>query len=182
MGTVSAKPATKKRTQRSYNEREIELALSTVAFLNGNTRQAHKELKQAGLSINPATLWRWSRKKYVEKYEEIRREVTPRAREWAAERHMALADEHMEINRSLLERLRGTVEDIPARDLPGAVRNVSTAAAIETDKAQLLAGQPTVRVERSVSEIVAKLKARTGWDLEVEAEEVAAPELTGTSS
>lgn len=48
----------------------------------------------------------------------------------------------------LMERVENESADIPARDLPGAIRNVATAAAISTDKALLLRGRPTQIVER----------------------------------
>ncbi len=61
----------------------------------------------------------------------------------------------------MTERLAREVEGIPVRDLPGGVRNVIVAAAVNRDKSQLLADQPTQIVgRRSFEEIKRELKAR----------------------
>lgn len=158
--------ALKKRAGRTvarrprYGNPEIERALIAVAYTNGNTHQAARDLAEDGLNIDHKTLWRWSRRLHVDRYEELRAEVLPRIRAHAAERHMALADAQMDVSRRMTERLAEEIEDVPARDLPGGIRNVTTAAAVHTDKAQLLNDQPTQIVKREASEVLRALKAR----------------------
>lgn len=73
---------------------------------------------------------------------------------------MSLAESQMEVTRELTARLKATVHDTPARDFSGAVRNMATSSVIETDKAQLLDGQPTHRIERSAAGVLRALKAK----------------------
>lgn len=156
-------------SRRQYTEPEIQRALVTVAACSGNTRQASKLLSKDGLRISHQNLHRWSRSKHVGQYEAIRGRLLPQIQEWAAEQHRALAEREMEVSAKMLDRLSREVDAIPARDLPGAIRNVDTGAGIHRDKAQLLAGQPTIRIERSASEI---LRALQGKGVAVDAEVV----------
>ena len=139
----------------------IERGLMAVAAHNGNTRKAAAFLAEDGIKVDHSTLWEWARKRHVKRYEELRAEILPQIRAQAADQHMDLAGAQMEANKLIVERLKGEVDEIPSRDLPGASRNMSVGAAVETEKAQLLNDQPTeIRKHRDASEIIKSLKAR----------------------
>jgi hypothetical protein len=73
---------------------------------------------------------------------------------------MALAAKQMAVSEQMTQRLAEQVGEIPARDLPGGIRNIDTGAAIHTDKAALLREEPTQIVRRDSTEIKRELKAR----------------------
>jgi hypothetical protein len=61
--------------------------------------------------------------------------------------------------RRCLDKLEREYDEISPRELPGAVRNLSTTAGIHEDKAANLRGDPTTVIEhRSYKEVVDKLK------------------------
>lgn len=158
MDKSPAKPA--KRTRDSYSEAEITRGLVTVAACNGNCCRAARLLEGDGLKINPETLRRWHKTLHAAKYESIRAELLPKIQAWAAEQHRQLSEREMEVSAKLIERLEREVDQIPARDLPGGIRNLDTGAGINRDKAQLLAGEPTARLERSADEVLRALAAK----------------------
>lgn len=65
---------------------------------------------------------------------------------------MDLAAAQMSVVRQMTERLAREVPVISARELPSGIRNMTIAAAVHTDKAQLLRGSPTQRVELGFEE------------------------------
>lgn len=140
-----------KSVARHYAIDEIHSALLTLAFHNGNTRRASEKL-----GIPRETLRGWKTKK-AEQYEAIRAELLPRVAAEAAEKHSALADAEMEVSHQILARLRENVGELPARDLPGALRNTDTGAAINRDKAAQLREMTTEKVE--MPDINATLRA-----------------------
>jgi hypothetical protein len=81
--------------------------LLAVAAFNGNTRKAVEFLAGDDLEIPHQTLWSWANKVHVDRYEEIRAERLPRVQRAAAERHMELMDQNMNLEAKLLEDLDG---------------------------------------------------------------------------
>lgn len=148
------------KVQPTYSQEQRTKALIAMAHWNGNGRQAAKELAQDGLDIDHKTLWRWARKQHVEDYERIRAEVLPQVEAKAAEDYADLAARQVEVAHRITDRLEANIDEIPARDLPAANKNTVTAAAISTDKAQLLNDRPTHIVKRSASEVLRALKGK----------------------
>jgi hypothetical protein len=146
--------------KRDYSQEEITKGLLSVAYWNGNCRKASAFLKEGGVKVPQKTLWRWYRQQYVAEYEQLRTEILPKVREKAAEDAMSLAESQREVAMEATEALKGKMDEIKPRDLSTTVRNMSVAAGVETDKAQLLAGQPTAIVMRSASEVLRSLKAK----------------------
>lgn len=164
-----------RRSKPTFNETERTKALLALAHWNGNGRKASQELAQDGLEIDQKTLWRWSRKQHVAEYERIRAEVLPIVETRAAEGYANLAARQIEVAHRITDRLEANIEEIPPRDLPAANKNTVTAAAISTDKAQLLNDRPTSIIQRSASDVLRSLKSK-GFDIdaEVESEETVA--------
>lgn len=151
------------RTRRSFKEEEIQRALVAVAACSGNSRKAQQDLlAKDGLEITHQTLYNWSRSLHKEEYEAIRAKLLPQLQAHAAEQHRQLAEREMEVSLKLIDRLEKEVDEIPARDLPGGIRNLDTGAAIHRDKSQLLSGQPTERSERTADEVLRAIHHKLG--------------------
>lgn len=140
-------------------DRKVERCLMAVAAHMGNCNKAEEMLAEDGIAINKATLWRWSRKQHAERYAEIRAQALPLIRAQAADEHIELAKLSMEAERLIAERLATKVDEIPARDLAGAGRNLAVSAGVHTQNAQLLNDQPTQRVSVDLAGTLKELKA-----------------------
>ncbi len=163
--------------RRNFTEVEIERGLVAMALNSGNSRRARAALKAQGLEISHQTLHKWTTSR-ADHYERVRREVLPRIKDAAQEMHMDLAARAASIEQQFLDRIENELPEIPARDLPGGLRNVSTTSGIHTDKARDLRGDPTSVIEhRSFEQLVAAMRAKgitVDFDLEGEAEEIGA--------
>jgi hypothetical protein len=160
---------------KKHDLETIERGLVEMVAANGNATLASERLKVGGVTVSKRTLHRW-KEQNEERYESIRSDLLPKLNAYAAELHRNTALRIGSANEKLIDQLEETYKDIPARDLPGAIRNASTAKAVEVDKAQLLAGEPTQRVDsRSVRDILRGLKAK-GADVEIIDAEVVSEE------
>src|SRR5262245_51608972 len=117
-----------------FSEAEIEQGLIALALESGNGRRAEKRLAAFGIRVDHSTLHRW-RQKHSEKYESLQRDVLPKLRTEAAERHSYLADAEMEVAIKLLDQLDREREEIQPRDLSTAIRNLDVGAGIHMTKA-----------------------------------------------
>jgi hypothetical protein len=81
-----------------------------------------------------------------------------------------------ELERDTTERMKAELPHIPARDLPGALRNLTTSKALQYDKvANPIRGRPSVVVERrDVSELWKRLERLLPQVIEGRAEELSA--------
>jgi hypothetical protein len=106
-----------------FSELEIEQGLMALALCSGNARKAERRLAELGMKVDHSTLHRW-KDRHSEKYLSLQREILPKLREEAAERHSAVADREMELGLELLDQLQAKKADLPARDLSTAIRNL----------------------------------------------------------
>jgi hypothetical protein len=162
-----------KPVKPSYGESEIQRGLIAVAACSGNTAMAARALAEDedGFDIEASTLWRWSRKQHVDKYERIRAEVIPRITAQAAEQHMDLALRQSEVSVMALEEIENRLPAMEDKDLINAMGKADIGSGIHTEKAQLLANRPTAIVQRDASEVLRKLQSRGIIDAEVVEEE-----------
>ena len=162
-----------KRTRISYTEEEIERGLVATALASGNTRLAAQILAGEGLPIPRSTLQSWVNRIHPQRYEEVRARELPRLREFLAEKHTAAAERYLRLEQRVADRIEDSLEEIPARDLPGASRNLAVSGAVHLDKAQLLRDQPTTVVHhRSIEEVERDLRAHGVEIIDGFAEEV----------
>jgi hypothetical protein len=136
-----------------FNEQEVERGLVALALFNGNSRRAAKALKGQGLSVGATTLRRWKDDLHPEKYRKLQQDTLPEIRERAAEMHTDLAEQEVRLSGRLVQDLGQRLErgeELPIRDVPGAIRNLDTGAGINRDKASGLRGEPNVRVEKQL--------------------------------
>lgn len=135
---MGAEVITVKRELPGSNPETVQRALLALAECNGNTYKAMRELAQDGIKISDVTLLDWRKRKFKDEYERVRAEVLPRVRRKAAEQHMDLSARLMEVEGELLEKLKEKQDELPAKEVSTALRNVSTSAAIHVDKATIL--------------------------------------------
>jgi hypothetical protein len=167
-----------------YDLEQVLRGLTAVAYANGNSTQAARDLEEDGITIPQKTLWRWAMRTHREDYERIRREILPVVGAAVADKHMALADRQIDLASELAERLSKEAGDLPIRDVPGAMRNASVGAGIHTDKARDLQGDfatpptPTRTSAELLRELAAEGMVLNG---DVEDEEEEAMSLTSTT-
>lgn len=140
-----------------HDEITIERGLHALAVCNGNSRKAAKMLSDVQPKLKFTVIYEWG-KKYPKRYAEIRAEVAPAIRAKVADETLALVELQIEASRKMTLRAIEKADELEARDLPGAVRNMSVAAAVGIDKAQLLNDQPTVRIAHNLPGVLKELK------------------------
>jgi hypothetical protein len=173
---IATKP--KKQEVRRYTEDQIQRALIEVAACSGNTRQAARNLAEDGLKIHPSTLWSWSTRELVEKYERLRQEALPAITAQATEQHMSLARRQMAISHQAADLVAQRLPNMEDKDLVNAMGKADIGSGIHTEKAQLLAGQPTQIVSKSSQELIRELEAE-GLKLDaIDAEVVSEEDVT----
>jgi hypothetical protein len=166
-----------------HSAEQIEAALVVLALESGNVRRARKKLAEMDIfdKVPPATtITRWP-ETYRERYAEIRSEVAPRIKARMADTHDDLATRLASLEHQTLDELEKEVSDLSGKDKAALLRNTAIAAAVHTDKAQMLRGEATVIVKRELPEIFRALAAK-GVVIEGVAEEVTPPRPLPPSS
>jgi hypothetical protein len=175
------------RTRPTYADAEIERGLLAVAAANGDTSRAARFLEEhEDLAIDPRTLWRWSRQRYVDRYQRVRADVLPVIRKEVADDFIALIRKQVAAARKLTDQIDAKADAPENRDrvrhlreLASANKDMGIASGISKDKAQLLDDQPTQIVgQRSFQELKRSLEARGARFVHAEVvEETTIPEL-----
>lgn len=147
MSVTTTTPAKPRRRASRYTEDEIERALIAVAVCAGNTHRAHRELAKRGYKIPRPTLDVWATRLHAERYQRIATEVVPKIHERIAIEAEDLAQAYADIERTALERLSKTLDELEPKDVATAIRNLATSRGISIDKAALLRGRPTQIIE-----------------------------------
>ncbi len=158
----------------------MERALIAVVESNGNVRAASDMLALDDIEINYGLLSNWIKKTHRTRYESIQAEMGPRIRKEAAQAQRAVAEKARGVTEKILDKLDREVEGMDTRDLPGAARNLATVGAISIDKAMILDGEPTARVEHNIIGTVKELETLgvTVDFIEGSAEEISTPALS----
>jgi hypothetical protein len=124
--------------------------------------------RTAGWAISSSTTFRassgsferWARTR-PEQYEEVVREILPRVNEVVAADCISVARLAADAEVETLKRYHEVLPQLPARDVPGALRNVSTTKGINIQRARELRGEPTVirHEKQSATELWAEYTA-----------------------
>ena len=155
---------------RRYSEEEKERGMVALVLHDGNSRRAEADLEAAGFNIPASTLQGWKRTR-ADEIDRVAHELGPQMREARARALDDLAHAAMEVTKEGLNELSGKMGTLEPRDLPGAIRNTATTAAIATDKSAQLRGEPTSRVKVDITTAIAKLQ-RKGLIVDGEAVEI----------
>jgi hypothetical protein len=163
-------------TRSLYSAEDRERGLLELALCGGSPTLASRRLASVGLEIPKGTLYNWAERDYPHRYEQIREEVYPQiaARVAASAEEVALAA--TEVEKQMYERMDGKADQIPVRELPSAIRNITTSKALQFDKlSNPIRGRPNVRVERQdVSELWRRLERLVPQIVEGQARELSA--------
>ena len=156
-------PSTTEVVPGSNSRTEVERGLVALIAEDGSARRAERLLGEQGKRISEKTLRNWRDNLYTARYLELRRTLQPRINAFKAEMHDQVATAASSLSLEMLERLQAEYSKLPLRDLPGAVRNVSTVAGIHSDKSVLIGAQDSgsqPMYSRSAAEIIGSLQAK----------------------
>ena len=135
-----------------------EVALREIAACDGSLKQAVEALAAKGIQAERGALKALKNYAMPAEYRRICTELASQKEEAQAAEHEYRARQALDAEEVYLRRAKKELPNVPARDLPGAVRNFATAAGIHSDKARVLRGQPTTITEtRSAQDIVRRL-------------------------
>ena len=162
-----------------YDEETVERCLTALALHQGMPKRAVEELEGWGLERVPSAsaLKAWRYGEHRERYHRIAKRVQGEVADViAAELETLIAREH-ELAHDLIDRLADNLHLIPAKDLPGALRNVETSKAINVDKWAAIRGRPMVHVQHHSADQILERLARIDPTLVVDsdAEEITEP-------
>jgi len=150
-----------RRPNSNYTSAEVTEGLTVLALCAGNSRRAERELEARGRRIPYKTLQAWKARIYATEYEDLCEREIPRQYAEIAQRCKDVALEASEVEMILLDRMRTEAQEIPARELAGAVRNVSTTKGINLTQAGAADQRPTVI--REVHDLAATVRALGKW-------------------
>jgi hypothetical protein len=168
-------PRKRGRKGRHYTETEIETGLFALAMASGSPSRASEALALQGLNVPATTLDHWRNQIHTLRYERIRDKAYPQVKAKMAEAMEGLFEAQVEVEWQLLKKLEASIEELPARDVSGALRNVGVTKALNVDKSAPLRGEPTARVEVSAvdqAEAALAVLRRKGLLVESKAEEI----------
>ncbi len=142
----------------NYTAPRIEEGLRALAMVSGNCEKASRLT-----GIPPKTLRNWRNDQHTERYAAIQAELQPTILADIAEHSEQLARRAAELEGELIEDLAANKGKLTPNETAGALRNVSTAKAINVDKALLLRGRPTsITATADVTELLKGLSSRFG--------------------
>jgi hypothetical protein len=149
---------------RAYDTETIDRALWTIALHAGSANQASEALEAQGISIPRQTLHRWKTQQHPERYEEICKEASARL----VERIAAEAEQFMlhasRVELKALERLEAQLDAGEVKDTASALRNITTAKALNNDKiASPLRGRPSIIHEHRNADAILRELAAYGY-------------------
>jgi predicted RNA-binding Zn ribbon-like protein len=135
--------------RRTYTTEQVDEYLLIVARKGGNCDRAAREIKERhGLDMDPSTLWRWKNENHADRYLELAQGLSRREAEAGIEQaYRESIIEFQEIGQNLRGRLVDNISKVEAKDLPKALRDITLAGAVATDKYLLVGDRPTQIVE-----------------------------------
>ena len=152
-------------TGSQYTDAEIEAALTAVALCSGNTRRAAGLLEESedACTVPRGTLENWIRYKHTHRYEQITEEILPTVYAEIAQKSEDLAARMVKAEEALMDRVNEKAGELKGHEAASALRNVSTAKAINIDKASIIRGRPTeIREERTMADVARSLERFKG--------------------
>lgn len=162
MAATLETPQQRSIARRRYTEEEIERGLLVLALNAGRPRKAADQLAaQFDMPIDEATLRYWRDKTHTERYAALASEAQAKVRERAAAQFERVVFAATDTELDILDQFNAALQagEIPAKELPGAARNIATVKGINADKAALARNQPTQVVEiRGAEELYAAMR------------------------
>lgn len=165
-----------------YTEPQIAVALEALAFNSGNVTKTVEQLSEEGWRLSKGRLTRWARKDYPERYRQARMDQLERVKEVLADGHHAAAMRDLEVEEKVTQRLEARLEagELTENGELALKGKAGLGSAIHSDKGQMLEGEPTVRVQTDVGQMLQTFEKKWGaklvWpgeELDGTAEEIA---------
>jgi hypothetical protein len=143
--------------------------------LSGSAPQAQRQLKELGIEIPERTLAAW-KNSYAERIAEIAEIETRRVAQVMAAEAESVIRKSAALEHKLLDRLESVADELPAKEVANALRNVSTTKGINAQRiADPIRGRATAIVQhRGAGEITEELfnRMRRLGIVDGEAEEI----------
>jgi hypothetical protein len=133
---------------KRYAPAEIDRALSAYILTGDNAEEAHRLLVSYGDKDVPTSrqILRWL-ETHADRLHELREELHPQIAKKIAADAESLALKLAQVETLAIQKLTAAIEndELPAKELSGAVRNITTSKALQVDKlSSPLRGRPTV--------------------------------------
>lgn len=156
---------------------DVEAALTLLARNGGNTALTHRQLEEAGQLIPQQTLHDWMSRRHVDRYREIQTQLAPQIEQAAINSAREIITVAAQKEAQLLEALDPS--QLSAKDIAGALRNVTTTKALNIDKALLpLTGRPSSFSANLNPDDIAESLAKKGLRISYDADATATEEPT----
>jgi hypothetical protein len=152
---------------KRYAPAVIDRALSAYILTGDNAEEAHRLLVSYGDKEVPTSrqILRWLAD-HADRLHELREELHPQIAKKIAADAESLAIKLAKVETLAVEQLAAAIEngELPAKELSGAVRNITTSKALQVDKlSSPLRGRPTViHGQADPAELLANLTRKLG--------------------
>ena len=148
---------------RRYTQEQIDYGLAVVALFAGSGEKASEELAKEGKPIPKSTLQAW--KNHPDgRYDRVCKLVQDKLADKIAARAESVAIAAADVELKILERIDQTYGSLDAKDLPGALRNVTTTKSLNVEKVvNPFRGRPSHITEtRDATQLLASLARKLG--------------------
>jgi hypothetical protein len=134
-----------KPERHTYNDEEVEAALTALALEAGNLRKALRLLKASGKRApDRHTLGTWARDTHADRYRRLQQEVLPALNARLAQQHDDIVDSANALTRDALAKAHARLDQMKPAEQARAAKDASVTAGIHSEKSLLRRGQPTV--------------------------------------
>lgn len=159
--------------QGDYSEADIERALVTLVHYGGSPKKAAEALEEQGQPIPYSTLASWKRT-HADRYLTLVEREEPRRKAIAQQVHENAADTKLSIAMEAAERTAENMRsgELNAVQVARLIQPLTTAAAIDRDKAAQLRGEATAVVRHESAKDIEQALKRMGVLVEGEAVEI----------
>lgn len=174
------KPAHRTETERNgyveHPEDVVEGVLKLLIANGGQSLVTAEQLKEEGLDLDRRTLESWKKTQFPRLYMRLRKDLGREVGEQIAGRALERALEADEAQQKYIEAAVDRLPEVDANHLAKNALALANAKGQDIEKAALLRGQPTERVEVDINasiEVLERLKVvEPARHIEVEAEEI----------
>jgi hypothetical protein len=142
----------------TWTPEQVEIALTTLATAGTSTR-ASKQLEQIDIHITPEQLRSMRNRQYPNRYAVIQAQLGPELRKRREAGTLAAATALEAVELAAIEQMAESIQRLDPRDIPAAVKNITTAKAINIDKHLVQSGLPNQITEhRDAGSLLAQLR------------------------
>jgi hypothetical protein len=147
---------------RSYNDEEVEAALTALALEAGSLSKALRLLKASGKRVpDRHTLANWARETHADRYRRLQQDVLPALNARLAQQHDDIVDSANALTRDALAKAHARLDEMRPAEQARAAKDASVTAGIHSEKSLLRRGQPTeIRETRNPVDLMKAINAR----------------------